>query len=246
MRTITCCLLAALLLLTAGCTAAPEASPSPAPSAPAAESPQATPESTPATGATPTPAADGTPAPVSEALSALLPSEEGYSWTYFGFAEYDHAMTLDAITQSPEGTRYTVTGEVYDPSGGESDRDFSISLTYIVDGESLVQEKDAPMMLDTFDRIELIRAPLQPGTAWQQTIRDADGNEMTLTCTIEKIEGDAGSRKYTVLYRDSAGDYYERREIQEGVGVISYEKLFIPEGDEPFPIGYSLFTETAQ
>lgn len=225
-----------LSLLLAGCAGAPGASPSPSATAPpitASPAPTSTPEATP--GAT-------TGAP-SEELAAMLPDEQGYQWQYFGFAEYGHEMTLDAIT--PEGDiKYAVTGHVYDMSDGESDADFSIALTYTVGADTLIQEKTAPMMMDSaFDRLELLRTPLTQGAAWQQTVQDASGQDVTLMCTIEKVEEKGGAAVYTVLYQDTASDYYERREIRKGVGVIRFEKLYMPEGEEPFVIGCSLYTK---
>ncbi|MDW7662184.1 MAG: stalk domain-containing protein [Bacillota bacterium] len=74
-------------------------------------------------------------------LSALLPSELGYSWIYNGFAEYGHTMTLNNIEDDPTQRIYTITGEVDDMSGGESLSDHSISIHYILSGNELIQEK---------------------------------------------------------------------------------------------------------
>jgi len=215
------CLSFILSLLLAGCAGAPDTSPSPS-------APSASPHSTAAA-----------PSPV---LAKLLPHEEGFQWHYFGFAEYGHEMTLSAITPGPDRITYDVTGRVYDLSDGESGNDFSLSVTYTVDAHSLVQEKTAPMMMDSFDRMELIRLPLEEGSDWQQTVPDSSGEDVTLICTIEKVEEKPAGAVYTVLYQDTASEYYERREIQEDNGVIRFEKLYMSEGEEPFLIGYSMYT----
>ena len=229
------CLLLILLLILAGCAGSPGASPGPTASATGSAQPSPSPQGT----ASPSP--DAAP---SKELVGLLPHEEDFQWHYSGFAEYGHEMTLDSIAPAPDEIHYTVSGRVYDMSDGESDNDFSISLTYTVDEQSLVQEKTAPMMLDSeYDQLELVRMPLQEGADWRQTVEDGSGQETTLDCTIEKTEEKPGGAVYTVLYQDTVSDYYERREIQEDNGVIRFEKLYMPEGEEPFPIGYSLYSD---
>lgn len=227
------CLLLILPLILAGCAGAPGVSPSP--TASAAISPQPSPSP-----GTASPSPGGAP---SQELAGLLPREEGYQWRYSGFAEYGHEMTLDAISPEADRILYTVTGQVYDISDGESDNDFTLSLSYTVDAQSLVQEKTAPMMMDSpYDRIELLRTPLREGATWQQTVEDVSGQSITLECTIEKAEEESAGTVYTVLYRDTESGYYERREIREDTGVIRFEKLYMPEGEEPFAIGYSLYS----
>ena len=70
----------------------------------------------------------GDPSYQKEALSQLLPSVPGYQWIYNGFAEYDHTMTLNVITDETDGRTYQSSGMVGDPSGGESTADRSITL----------------------------------------------------------------------------------------------------------------------
>lgn len=175
------------------------------------------------------------------ALSTLLPSETGYSWIYNGFAEYGHTMTLNSITDAPSQRVYTITGEVDDMSGGEGLIGGSISIRYILTGNSLIQEKAELRMLDSkFNRLTLIKTPLVAGTTWTQTAADKNGNTARIDAMIRKVEIIGGKTQYTVYYDDVNSAYFEERIIREGVGVISVEKL-LELSDMSFPAGYYLY-----
>jgi len=176
------------------------------------------------------------------ALSALLPSEIGYTWIYNGFAEYGHTMTLDAILATEDSNVYEISGEVADMSGGEGNFSVDLTLKYILSGNSIVQEKTEEMMLDSkFDRLTLIKLPFEVGNSWTETVIDPETqNEVTLNSQIESVEMVDGAMQYTVRYDDADSDYYELRVIREGVGVISVEKLLELTGGD-FPVSYSLF-----
>lgn len=174
-------------------------------------------------------------------LKSLLPGQSGFEWTYFGFAEYDHRMILNTIETQASATRYAITGEVGDPSGGESQRDLTLQITYIIEKGVWVQEKVEEAMMDSeFDRLEILRGPLQKGAKWTQKQVDKHGQTKTLDCTIEDIRTEQGLRTFVVLYRDKDSAYYEKREIVEAKGIRMFEKLYIsPEGN--FEIGYQLY-----
>lgn len=175
-------------------------------------------------------------------LSALLPSELGYSWIYNGFAEYGHTMTLNNIEDDPTQRIYTITGEVDDMSGGESFEDNSISIQYILSGNELIQEKAELHMLDSkFDRLILIKTPLVAGTTWTQDAIDKDGNSSRINAIIKKVEiVDDNKTQYTIRYDDVNSAYFEERIIREGVGVVSVEKL-LELSDTSFSAGYTLY-----
>jgi hypothetical protein len=177
-----------------------------------------------------------------EALSALLPFEIGYTWIYNGFAEYGHTMTLDAIIESEDSSVYEISGEVADMSGGEGNFSVDLTLKYILSGNSIVQEKAEEMMLDSkFDRLTLIKLPLEVGNTWTETVIDPETqNEVTLNSEIVIVEMVDSAMQYTVRYDDVDSDYYELRIFREGVGVISVEKL-LELTDDNFPASYTLF-----
>ncbi|HSL86528.1 MAG TPA: hypothetical protein VK861_06310, partial [Bacteroidales bacterium] len=177
-----------------------------------------------------------------EALSALLPSEIGYTWIYNGFAEYGHSMTLDAIIESDDSNVYEISGEVADMSGGEGNFNVDLTIKYILSGNTIVQEKTEEMMLDSkFDRLTLIKLPFVIGNTWTESVIDPDTqNEVTLNSGIETATMVDGAMQYTVRYEDVDSDYYELRVIREGVGVISVE-ILLELTDGNFPASYSLF-----
>lgn len=176
-------------------------------------------------------------------LTAFVPQTIGYSWRYNGSVEYGHLMTLTSVVEDSGTTYLTLHGDVDDMSGGESEGDYSLQIVYELTDTSWVQVKDEEMMLDSkFDRIELLRAPFNEGAMWQQTVYDENGNLHTLECTIESVTtNDAGHSVYTVYYDDIGSDYYERRELEQGVGVtkvMHLEELT----NSSFEMGYTLYT----
>jgi len=126
-------------------------------------------------------------------------------------------------------------------SGGESDSDYTLNLEYSVKSDAIIQTKTEEMMLDSdYDEIELIRTPLEEGNTWNQEVSDPEGGETTLKSTITSIEDTEEGMVFTVRYEDINSDYYEERKIQEGLGVISFEKLMDLE-DDSYPMGYSIY-----
>jgi len=176
-----------------------------------------------------------------DALSELLPNLAGYEWKYEGFAEYGHKAILDSIMNEPTKRMYMVSGTVDDMSDGESTKDFSIKLSYTIEGNSLIQTKTEEVMMDSkFNRLTLIQTPLVTGTYWTEKARDKDGVLQTISGQIMKVElNDTGVKEYTVIHKQLGSDYYEHRVIRENIGVVSFEKLF-ELGNEPFSAGYFL------
>lgn len=176
-----------------------------------------------------------------EALAALLPSETGYTWIYSGFAEYGHTMTLDRIDAATNRRTYVISGEIDDSSGGEAAFDRSLQLSYVLQGNALVQVLAAPRILDSrFDRITLIETPLVAGTTWTETLTDRAGRWAKLDAIIEKVEVVDGKKQYTVRHQEVGSDYYELRVLREGGGVIAFEKL-LQLAEEAVPVSYSLY-----
>ena len=179
-----------------------------------------------------------------QSLKALLPEREGYRWVANGFAEYGHVLDLEEIREEDGKVIYVTKGHVDDMSDGESDRDFSLEIIYAVTADSLIQDKTGETMMDLFDSQILIQLPLEEGNSWTQTVQGADGDEIQLESTIEKVEDTEGAKVYTVYYKDKNSSYFERRQIKEGSGVINFTRLFISE-DESFEISYFLYEEAS-
>ncbi|RKD28793.1 hypothetical protein [Thermohalobacter berrensis] len=174
-------------------------------------------------------------------LKRLLPQREDYKWIYSGFAEYGHQMDLKSITELEDRTIYSVNGKIFDPSGGEAKGNFNLEIIYTIkDGELIQTKREEKMMDSIFNSLTLIKTPLEEGNKWDQKLEDEDGNKYKLRCFIEDIKEENGKKVYSVRYEDTKGDYYEKREIKEGVGVISFERLY-KGNEENFTIGYSLY-----
>ncbi len=175
-------------------------------------------------------------------LSELLPNSKGSKWLYDGFAEYSHEMTLLDIVDHNNSRDYVIKGEVGDPSDGEGTGNRNIDLTYTILGNKIIQKKVESSMLDSkFDKITLIQTPLVAGTHWTEQLMDKKGNKSNISSFIQKVEiNDQGKTQYTVRYDDTASDYYELRVMEEGKGIIEFEKLMKLE-DSSFPVVYFLF-----
>jgi hypothetical protein len=158
-------------------------------------------------------------------------------------------MTIKDITNNKKtcNTIYHITGMVDDVSGGESKKDYSMTVKYTVTDKCIMQKISGEMVMDTdFKQIELIRLPLKKGNSWSQKVKYKNGKRTTLHATIEDVIIEDGVKTYIIFYKDKNSDYFERRAIQEGLGVVSFEKLYIPEKDEPFVIGYYLYKYTTR
>ena len=176
-------------------------------------------------------------------LEDLLPQYNNFTWTYNGFAEYGHDMEINNIVVDEMDTRYNIEGTVHDMSGGESDTDYSLNIEYIIEPDVIVQNKVEEAMLDSkYDEIELIRTPLEEDNTWYQEVEDSEGTFTTLKSTITNVEDTDEGTVFTVRYEDINSDYYEQREIKEGVGVISFERIMFNE-DTSYEMGYSINNE---
>lgn len=179
------------------------------------------------------------------ALQQLLPEKEGFHWVYDGFAEYSHTMDLKELKKEGSRIEYDIDGEIADMSGGASARDFSLEVEYVIKDGVLTQQKNEELMLDSIsDNIQLLKAPLSKGARWQQTATSRDGKKLSLNCQITEITGENGLKEYTVIYDDQNSDYFERRKIREGTGVVSFEKRITNKG-ESFVAGYTLNEEAS-
>lgn len=180
---------------------------------------------------------DGNTAAASLPLERYLPDQCGYSWIYWGFAEYGHWMQLDGITQVGDETIYRVSGMIEDMSEGEGGGDLSIKLKYVVNDTVLTLVQRAPRVMDNdYQEMDLLRLPLIQGNSWTQTVTGRDGEEVDLICEIEEVE----ENQITVRYSRTDSPFYQLRVFEEGMGVVTFEKLYITQ-DGNFEIGYTLF-----
>lgn len=173
-------------------------------------------------------------------LRCMLPSSQGHTLVYWGFAEYGHEIRLDRMFIDDASVVYVFDGMVSDMSDGEAEGDFGIRLCYTVSDSALSMTQSSEMAMDNdFPEMVLLRLPLTAGNRWSQTVARREGGQVELECVITRVS-QGPPMTVTVLYRDADGPFYQKRVFEEGTGITGFEKLFMaPEGD--FPIGYTLF-----
>lgn len=181
----------------------------------------------------------------SKALSELFPDKEGYKWEYYGTADYGHHMTLDKIYEANSQKVLKIKGEVSDLSGGESNLDYGLEVTYAIESDRIVQTKMSDTMMDSeYDQITLIMAPLKVGTTWTEETIDSQGKKAIVTGEIIEFEEHAEGTIYKVLYSENKSDYSEVRKIQKGKGVIDFLKT-VKYDEQALEISYHLYNLTA-
>lgn len=175
----------------------------------------------------------------SKELDGFLPKGD-FKWIYTGFAEYMQELTIIDVYETSSKKIYKMSGEVLDMSNGESSLDFSLSVNYIVTHDELVQEKIEEVMMDSeFDKLILLKLPIELGATWNETVISSDGDKELIVATIIEIVGKKPNRTVRVEYRNKDKTYIEKRAIQEGLGVVSFDKN-MSFGSEKFEMGYSL------
>lgn len=173
-------------------------------------------------------------------LLRLLP-DEGFQWAYFGADEYYHEMVLDNVTLEENQAIFRVKGEVQAIPGNSAVTDYNIDLYYVVNHDSIVQNKIEEAMYDSeYDTITLIKSPLEIGNKWSESIKDKNGKKSTINGEIIKIEDNDGHKQYTVVYSNKSKDYTEIRNIIEGYGVTAFKKI-VEVDDETYKYSYGLY-----
>lgn len=230
----------AFMLAACTATSSPPVQPAPQSSASPAAAIPASPAATQAAAGTSDPVS--VTAAGSDDMTALMPGKTGFQWQYFGFAEYAMTMKLKSISQTNSVLSYSAEGSVADMSGGAAKGDFSVKVSYKVMPGVLMQNLTGSKSMDcAMPDIELIRSPLVKGTQWVQAVKDRYGKNVNLACTITDVKTVNGNKVYSVYYKVDGSDYYEKREITEGMGVTAYDKLYMYDtGREE--IGYRLYT----
>lgn len=175
----------------------------------------------------------------SKELDGFLPTGD-FKWIYTGFAEYMQELTILDVYETSSKKTYKTSGEVLDMSSGESSLDFSLAVNYIVTHDELIQEKIEEVMMDSeFDKLTLLRLPIEVDATWSESVISSDGDKETIQATIVEIIGKKPNRTVRVEYKNKDDSYIEKRSIQEGLGVVSFDKT-MKFGSEKFEMGYSL------
>lgn len=174
-------------------------------------------------------------------LANLFPDKAGYKWEYYGTGDYAQHMTLDKIYEANSQKVLKVKGEVDDLSGGASNLDYSLEVTYAIESDRVEQTKISDVMMDSeYDHITLIMSPLQVGTKWSEETVDSQGKKVKVSGEIIELEEAPEGKIFKILYTENNSDYSEVRKIQEHRGVIDFVKT-LKYQDKTMEISYHLY-----
>jgi hypothetical protein len=176
--------------------------------------------------------------------ASFFPSQPGFVWIYDGFAEYSHRMTLNEVTPGPRRgeTVHKITGEVEDPSGGESPHDFRIELEYVFSRDSATERV---IRGDVFPHLlrplVVLRHPIETGRSWSV---DAPGGGKIEAGILEVGVDPEDERRFCIVrYTAPApglpgGRYVETRTFKQGLGITRFENTIAPEVDFNYFLAY--------
>ena len=168
-------------------------------------------------------------------VMSYFPDNEGFTWTYFGFAEYGHEMSIDRIsnTKSPGNVVYEIAGAVFDMSDGESGRDFSFGLEYIFTQEDV---RERILHKDVFphriDGLVMLKAPVKEGQKWSFKAEDGSEVDARITRTGKDLDDDLAYCEVEYTTPDTSmpdGLYRETRVFKKGLGVVAFTSTILPD-----------------
>lgn len=175
-----------------------------------------------------------------KSLSELFPQEEGWQWEYTGSANYAHHMHLDKVYEAGSQKVLTLSGEVNNVSSGTTHSDYSLEVTYAIEGDRVVQTKLSDALMDSeYDKVTLIMSPLTLGTSWKETVIDSQGKTVAIQSEIIDVEDHPDGKIYKVVYKEMKSDYSEVRKIQVKQGVIDFVKT-MKYADQSLELTYRL------
>lgn len=175
-----------------------------------------------------------------KSLSELFPQEEGWQWEYTGSANYAHHMHLDKVYEAGSQKVLTLSGEVNNVSSGTTHSDYSLEVTYAIEGDRVVQTKLSDALMDSeYDKVTLIMSPLALGTSWKETVIDSQGKTVAIQSEIIDVEDHPDGKIYKVVYKEMKSDYSEVRKIQVKQGVIDFVKT-MKYADQSLELTYRL------
>jgi len=168
-------------------------------------------------------------------VMSYFPDNEGFTWTYFGFAEYGHEMSIDRITntKSPGNVVYEIAGAVFDMSDGESGRDFSFGLEYIFTQEDV---RERILHKDVFphriDGLVMLKAPVKEEQKWSFKAEDGSAVDARITRTGKDLDDDLAYCEVEYTTPDTSmpdGLYRETRVFKKGLGVVAFTSTILPD-----------------
>ncbi len=168
-------------------------------------------------------------------VMSYFPDNEGFTWTYLGFAEYGHRMSIDRITNTklPGNVVYEISGAVLDMSDGESGRDFSFDLEYVFTREDV---RERILHKDVFphriDGLVMLKAPIKEEQNWSFKTDDGSEVEARITRTGKDLDDDLAYCEVEYATPDASmpdGLYRETRVFKKGLGVVAFKSTILPD-----------------
>lgn len=168
-------------------------------------------------------------------VMSYFPDNEGFTWTYLGFAEYGHKMSIDRITntKSPGNVVYEISGAVFDMSDGQSGRDFSFELGYIFTQEDV---RERILHKDVFphriDGLVMLKAPVKEEQKWSFRAEDGSEVDARITRTGKDLDDDLAYCEVEYTTPDASmpdGLYRETRVFKKGLGVVVFKSTILPD-----------------
>jgi len=148
-----------------------------------------------------------------------------FEWEYDGFGNYYHSMKIEKIIVLQDSLNYKISGEVVSEKNATNFEDYIFGIRYIVNKYGLRQEKNEKKMMDSkFDSLYLLKFPIIKGNSWREVVVDKDGNVSNIEATITNIDRVDGLKKISITYDEKNSKYFEKREILENYGIVSFFK----------------------
>ena len=157
--------------------------------------------------------------PYDQNLAEYLPNEPA---AYSGDSDYYHVVKSIEPLETTSQMQVTVTGEVLDNSTGISHKDFSFQMTLTVDDKEITQICTGSELNESiFDRIVLIRKPIEVGGKWTFTALNKEGKKVKVDAQILEMD-EQGTLKVSYSTKDG---YQEERIIKKNLGVTDFIRL---------------------
>jgi hypothetical protein len=157
--------------------------------------------------------------PPDQVLSAYLPAD---NFEFMGERGYYHYYKNLNIEEQSDRVVLSISGEVKDNSRsiGKNDHGFQVELW--VDSEKMVQTITGQMLNESeFDRLILLKNPIQEEASWEFDSLDQKGQKHTVTARIVVIDEEAETIE--IEYTTKAGNH-EKRIMAKNRGTISFIK----------------------
>lgn len=160
--------------------------------------------------------------PSDEHLLKFLPAS---GEEYLGDGDYYH-VTKEIQFEKEDGMESAViTGEVKNNFAGGTGADYNFTIRLEVTSQELVQTYTGNRLNDSdFDRVILLKLPLEVDHSWSFTATNKEGKKQKVTATITEIFNDGKGIKARYETKDG---YFEERTLYEKHGVIDFLRQVI-------------------